>query len=95
MPKYRCNFFMDVMHGSIHTICIRSSWKHVVDTPLRTQCALLFLLLNRGSKCFHSPRLAHHKAAEDMARRLMRLRKAWVEEKELIVFGNGKTWMDV
>ena len=31
-----------------------------------------------------------------MDKRMMQLRKAWVEEKEkLIVFGNGKTWMDI
>ncbi|CAK9069223.1 Hypothetical protein SCF082_LOCUS34708 [Durusdinium trenchii] len=32
----------------------------------------------------------------DMEKRLMHLRKAWVEEKEkFIVFGNGKSWADI
>ena len=38
----------------------------------------------------------NHKAFEDMEKRLMRPRRAWVEEKEkAIVFGNAKSWVDI
>ena len=61
---------------------------------LQTQCALLFLLLNRvPNPAIHR---ILHKSIEDMEKRLMHLRKAWVEEKEkFIVFGNGKSWADI
>ena len=66
-------------------------------TSLQTQCALLFLLLNRvPNPAIHRILHINHKSIEDMEKRLMRLRKAWVEEKEkLIVFGNGKSWADI
>ena len=66
-------------------------------TSLPTQSALLFLLLNRvPNATIHRILHINHKAIEDMDKRMMQLRKAWVEEKEkLIVFGNGKTWMDI
>jgi len=65
-------------------------------TSLQTQSALLFLLLNRvPNASIHRILHTNHKVIEDMEKRLMQLRKAWVEEKEkLIVFGNGKTWAD-
>jgi len=66
-------------------------------TPLQTQSALLFLLLNGISHpAIHRVLHINHKAIEDMENRLSRLREGWVEEKEKsIVFGNGKTWTDV
>ncbi|CAK9085261.1 Chaperone protein DnaJ, partial [Durusdinium trenchii] len=66
-------------------------------TPLQTQSALLFLLLNRVSHPAIQRILAlNRKAIEDMEKRLNHLRKGWVEEKEQsIIFGNGKDWIDV
>jgi D-arabinose 5-phosphate isomerase GutQ len=62
-------------------------------TSLQTQSALWFLFLNRvPNATIHRILHINHKAIEDMDKRMMQLRKAWVEEKEkLIVFGNGKT----
>ena len=55
------------------------------------------MLLNRvPNPAIHRILHINHKSIEDMEKRLMRLRKAWVEEKEkLIVFGNGKSWADI
>ena len=66
-------------------------------SSLQQQSAVLLLLLNRVSHpVIHRLLRANHKMIEDMDKRLAVLRKTWVETIEKsIIFGNGKTWVDV
>ena len=98
MPRHRCSCkgcqaYINPHH--LHPIFVDG--RGTGATPLQTQSALLFLLLNGISHpAIHRILHINHKAIEDMENRLSRLRKRWVEEKEKsIVFGNGKTWTDI
>ena len=98
MPKHRCNYYgcnAWINPHHLHPIFAEACGSG--HTSLQTQSALLFLLLNRvPNASIHRILHTNHKVIEDMEKRLMQLRKAWVEEKEkLIVFGNGKTWTDI
>ena len=97
-PRHRCNArgcqaYINPHH--LHPLFVDGRGSG--HTSLQVQCALLFLLLNRVPNAAIQ-RILHinHKAVEDMDKRLMRLRKAWVEDKEKsIVFGNTKSWVDI
>ena len=98
MPRHRCNrkgcqAYINPHH--LHPIFKDATGASA--TPLQTQSALLFLLLNRiPHPAIHRILHINHKAIEDMENRLSHLRKRWVEEKEKsILFGNAKTWADV
>ena len=98
MPKHRCNYYgchAWINPHHLHPIFVEACGSG--HTSLQTQSALLFLLLNRvPNASIHCILHTNHKVSEDMEKRLMQLRKAWVEEKEkLILFGNGKTWTDI
>jgi hypothetical protein len=93
MPRHRCNrkgcqSYINPHH--LHPIFVDGRGSS--HTPLQTQSALLFLLLNRVSHpAIHCILALNHKAIGDMGKRLNHLRKGWVEEKERsIVFGNGR-----
>ena len=98
MPRHRCNrkgcqAYINPHH--LHPIFKDATGASA--TPLQTQSALLFVLLNRiPHPAIHRILHINHKAIEDMENRLSHLRKRWVEEKEKsILFGNAKTWADV
>ena len=98
MPRHRCNGFgcqAYINPHHLHPLFVDARGSS--HTSLPTQSALLFLLLNRvPNATIHRILHINHKAIEDMDKRMMQLRKAWVEEKEkLIAFGNGKTWMNI
>ena len=98
MPKHRCSRFgCQAYINPHHMHPIFVDGRGSGSTPLQTQAAMLFLLLNRVSHpAIHRILHVNHKAIEDMAKRLMTLRKHWVEEKEkTIIFGNSKQWIDV
>ncbi|CAK9077499.1 Uncharacterized protein SCF082_LOCUS37170, partial [Durusdinium trenchii] len=98
MPRHRCNRFGCQAYLNPHHLHpIFVDGRGASHTPLQTQSALLFLLLNRVSHpAIHRILALNHKAIEDMEKRLNHLRKGWVEEKEQsLIFGNGKDWTDV
>ena len=98
MPRHRCNRFGCQSYLNPHHLHpIFVDGRGASHTPLQTQSALLFLLLNRVSHpAIHRILALNHKAIEDMEKRLNHLRKGWVEEKEQsIIFANGKDWTDV
>lgn len=96
--KHRCNHrgcqaYLNPQH--LHPLFLDA--RGSAATSLQHQAALLMLILN-NVKYATIHRLLHvnHKAIEDMKRRLLGLRKPWVEEKEKeIVLGNAKTWVDI
>eukprot|EP00438_Fugacium_kawagutii_P027549 Skav207068 [mRNA] locus=scaffold1909:117809:118993:- [translate_table: standard] len=98
IPKLRCNARKCQVYLNPHHLHpLFSEGYGVAGTALQTQAAVLLLKLNNISNST-THRLMHqnHKAIEDMERRLIFLRKEYVEAKEKeIVFGNGVAWQDV
>ena len=96
--KHRCNHrgcqaYLNPQH--LHPLFLDA--RGSAATSLQHQAALRMLILN-NVKYATIYRLLHvnHKAIEDMKRRLLGLRKPWVEEKEKeIVLGHAKTWVDI
>lgn len=98
LPKVRCNSkncraYLNAHH--LHPLF--SEGDGVASSSLQTQAALLLLKLNNiQNPTIHRLLHLNHKAIEDMDRRLVMVRKQYVEEKEKdIVFGNGAAWQDV